>query len=359
FFLSGGIDSGLNVALASEISTKKIKTFSVGFSDDHSDELAQAKLLSTKFGTDHHEIRINPDIQKIAKEITAYVGEPFADYSLIPNALICEALRSKATVAISGDGGDELFGGYRHFLSLYQARYMLKKYGRQLAQLKVIGSKPLSRILPSIVDNLGSIQGHLKIKSDDEILIRSIRNINSMNIYHRQFFVDSSFKYDYLSQFRKTNNDDIHTVQQMLSLRTLLLNDYLVKVDRASMYNSLEVRSPFLDHHLAEFAFTIPNELKFKGMNSKYLLRKLATNKFGRNVMKEPKKGFVIPMQHWLRKQLKPWVTSMLLDSFANRQIIDPSIISVVLNEHMDKGIDHGDFIWKMVALEIWFQECN
>ncbi len=146
--------------------------------------------------------------------------------------------------------------------------------------------------------------------------------------------------------------------QQYVSLTTLLLNDFLVKIDRSSMYNSLEVRSPFLDQQLAEFAFTIPARLKFKGLHSKYILKKLLNTKLQRNVFKEPKRGFTIPIGQWLKGELSTWAEAILLDGLKNRQIFDEDYLVKMWSEHKQGVRDYRDFLWILIALEIWFQEC-
>lgn len=362
FFLSGGIDSSLTVSLAAEASSKRIQTFSVGFDDDYHNELPQAKQVAERFDTEHHEIFLKPDIAKMASNISRFTGEPFADYSLIPSAYISEAIKANATVAISGDGGDELFGGYKNYVGLYQANWLLKKYGK-LAPIRIQASKLLSRIAPASFPNLGMSRKYMANQDSGFVTLRDSgfkSHLSRGQVFATDFDWVKNYTEDYFKQRwnQVGSNNDIHINQQLVSLTTLLLNDFLVKVDRSSMYNSLEVRSPFLDHKLAEFAFTIPHRLKFKNLHSKYLLKTIVREKIGRNVFKEPKRGFTVPMGRWLREDLSTWAESLLMDSLIKRQIFDCKFIVSIWNEHKSGKANYKDFLWMLIALELWFTEC-
>lgn len=363
FFLSGGIDSSLTVSLAAEASSERIKTFSVGFDHDYHNELPEARQVADRFDTEHHEIFLKPDVAKMARGISNFTGEPFADYSLIPSAYIAEGIREQATVAISGDGGDELFGGYKNYVGLYQANWLIKTYGKSLAPLRIQASKLLSRMAPATFPNLGMSRKYLLNQDPDFVTLRDSGFTSHMkrgSVFSPDFEGNTEFTADYFWKHWVAGVDtlDIHSNQQLVSLTTLLLNDFLVKVDRSSMYKSLEVRSPFLDHKLAEFAFTIPHKLKFKHLHSKYLLKKIVHKKIGRNVFKEPKRGFTVPMGVWLREDLAGWAESLLMDSLVKRQIFDEAYIAKIWQEHKSGKANYKDFLWMLIALELWFTEC-
>ncbi len=363
FFLSGGIDSSLTVSLAAEASSERIKTFSVGFDDDYHNELPEARQVADHFDTEHHEIFLKPDVAKMATGISNFTGEPFADYSLIPSAYISGAIREHATVAVSGDGGDELFGGYKNFVGIYQANWLLKKYGKSLAPLRIQASKILSRMSPVSFPNLGMSEKYLSNQDPAFVTLRDSGFTSHKirgELFAPGFDRNDHFTKDYFGKHwgDQCDNLDLSSNQQLVSLTTLLLNDFLVKVDRSSMYNSLEVRSPFLDHKLAEFAFTIPHQLKFKHLHSKYLLKTIVKKKIGRNVFKEPKRGFTVPMGKWLREDLSPWAESLLMDSLVKRQIFDEGYISKIWKEHKSGLANYKDFLWMLIALELWFSEC-
>jgi len=363
FFLSGGIDSSLIVALASEVSDKPVNTFTVGFDDKKRNEMPQARLVADRFGTNHNEIFLNSDIVGTAEKMISYMGEPMGDYSIIPSHHVCEAIKGHATVALSGDGGDELFAGYKHYGHLFRAGQLKKKYGSTGAKLAINMSKVLSRLTSNRLPNMGRARYY--IDRDDPMSFTLRMN----QVSNRP--LSDTLESDYLNQSQNSLKEyfdevwadvpghyDIYNKQQYASLNNLLLNNYLVKVDRASMYNSLEVRSPFLDHKLAEFAFSIPNHLKMKGYHTKYVLKKIACEKLGRNVFIQPKRGFSIPLEKWLRSDLKNWSSELLFDSLAQRGIFKESYLSGLWNEFCDQRLDHTDAIWKLIALELWFQKC-
>lgn len=353
FFLSGGIDSGLIVSMAAEMSAKPISTFTATFDDEATNEAPLAKLLARKYGTDHNEIHIAPDVRKTAEKIIDYVGEPFADYSLIPSFEICQAIRQHATVALSGDGGDELFAGYKHYVDYYASQ---KLSATKFPKTYLNVSKILSRIAPSEFVNIGAAKGFLGLSPQRAAL--RLGGTKQNNILSNLVNVDSAIAFtDAYIDTTTTNyfeGASAATKQQLSSLDKLLLNNYLVKVDRASMANSLEVRSPFLDHRLAEFAFTVPDSLKLKGYKAKYLLKKLASEKFARNVFKEPKRGFQIPLGSWMRGELKSWVKELLFDSLIHRGLFDSKQIRTVWEEHQLKQ-NQTDLLWKLVSLELWY----
>ncbi len=195
FFLSGGIDSSLMVSLAAETSSDKIKTFSVGFDDSYHNELPDAKKVAEQFDTEHHEIFLQPDMARMAQSITAYTGEPFADYSLIPSAYICQAIRGNATVAISGDGGDELFGGYKNYAGLYQANWLKNRYG-PLSTMRIQASKMLSRLSPAYFPNLGMSQKYLANQSPSFVTLRDSgleSHMTRSKVFHDDFNPDFTF----------------------------------------------------------------------------------------------------------------------------------------------------------------------
>ncbi len=358
-FLSSGVDSGLLVALLASKTAEKVKTFTVGFADSPISELQEARIVAERYGTDHHEILIEPHVVEDVEDLLSYYGEPFADSSCIPTYYVTKAIGNHVKVGISGDGGDEMFGGYEDYLRAYRTDQYLRKYGTGVkSRLLTFGDKVLSRL--GSRENLGSLRAFS-------------RSSGSARLYRHMGFVEEEksrlfqphlahqvqgFAQSYLDEMWDSHFDNSfgNTIMRA-SLSTRLLNDYLVKVDRASMMNSVEVRAPFLSKELAELAFAIPNSVKFKDGNNKYLLKKLAQKHVNSKVFEMPKKGFAIPLANWLRTDLREWVCDYLTrDSRIAEGICNYSEMSKYLTRFFD-GDDSLNFrVWSMVCLEVWLR---
>jgi asparagine synthase (glutamine-hydrolysing) len=358
FFLSGGIDSGLITAIASQNSSNPIKTLTVSLDDTTYDESSEAELIANKYSTDHNTIHISSDISDTIDDLIEYMGEPFADSSLIPSFLITKVASEDMTVMISGDGGDEIFGGYDDYHLAFRAEVFAKNITSKFLRNPVIVlDKALSRI--SKRENLGSLEHYSQLAGDERLLRKmSFLPSDKDELYlNSELKTASKFTADYLGTIWQRNLDS-NQVRTLLksSLETRLLNDYLVKIDRASMRNSIEIRCPFLDKDLAEFAFATNTDMMFSKTAGKKILRNLAESYLGESSASRAKTGFRIPLHTWLRTDLKSWRNDLIL-SFANRNILNHKFINDIIYE-FDKMYDgHTNKIWAIICLELWFQK--
>ncbi|MCP4440183.1 MAG: asparagine synthase (glutamine-hydrolyzing) [Aureispira sp.] len=351
-FLSGGVDSGLVVAMLASNSSEQVSTYTIGFDYGEFNELDDAKLIADRYNTNHHEIRLKPNVMDVLPDLIDYYGEPFADSSMIPTYYVCKAIRNDVTVALSGDGGDEGFGGYYNYTKANKwADYFATGNQAWKRKLYVPISKLLSRF-SSKFRNYGMYTNE-EIGSGLNLINRHMLfPIDNLGKLGRNADFVKQYLNDRLAPFANTNRVD----QVMLaSLKTRLLNDYLVKVDRASMKNSLEVRSPFLDKTLIEFAMKIPRELKFQGGESKFLLKKLGEKYMYSDIFTKKKRGFAIPINIWFKKELKQFTEERIFDrTFLENYNLNRDYIQKIFQDHIsDKG-DYRHQIWSLLCLSIW-----
>ncbi len=353
-FLSGGIDSGLIVSLLAKNSTEKVNTFSVGFKEDDFNELPFAKELAQKYDTNHMELVIEPNIADDIYSILSDLGEPFGDSSLIPSYLVTKEMSNFYKVSLSGDGGDELFG-YPIYADYYQLETLYDSVPQYLRKLKINGSKLFSRL--GLGNNLGRFEQFVKNKPNGDCLKRDMvfssdevdRLLNSRQSNYTQHYLDECWNF--------SNASTISNQVIAGSLKSRLLNDYLTKVDRSSMMNSLEVRSPFLDKELGALAFSIPNAIKFKNNQPKAILKELAVKYMDPNIHLRKKSGFGIPINHWLRKELKPLISEYLSEErLKEHGLFNAVYVTKVVTEHLSGSHDHRHKIWCLLSFQIWFE---
>jgi asparagine synthase (glutamine-hydrolysing) len=342
-------------------SGKKIKSFTVGFKNSEISELEEAKVLARRYETDHTEILLEPQVLNDVASILEYYGEPFADSSCIPTFYVTKSISGYVKVALSGDAGDELFGGYSEYVHAYHTDEYLKKYpnpfGRKLATL---WSKVEHRIHPKL-SNLGAYQ-YFSNSTGAQRLHRNMgfHELEKRAIYSESFLeLSNGFSNSSLNDlWRRNQSDNLTDTLLATSLETRLLNDYLVKVDRASMLNSLEVRMPFLTRELVEFAFSIDKSLKFKHGQSKYLLKRLAEKRMDENIFARKKKGFQIPLNKWLRNEMKDMIFDLLSDEVVRRR----GLFKMKNTKKLVRGFLQGDNgsthkVWALICLELWFRK--
>ncbi|MEX1002112.1 MAG: asparagine synthase (glutamine-hydrolyzing) [Crocinitomicaceae bacterium] len=355
YFLSGGVDSGLIVAMAAENS--KISTYSVGYEDSPISELPEARTLAQKCGTDHHEVIIKPDIENDLEEILSHFGEPFADASAIPSFYISKEMKKNVKVAISGDGGDENFG-YQSYSFFHQVDQFSEGKTDQALKRKIFLSKLKSRIGSGV--NFGQFEETLFRERKGSVYKREM----ALSFHDLQKIWKSDaglsqigFTDDYMDRIWENAKGDLLTDKVITgSFRTRLLNDYLVKVDRMSMANSLEVRSPFLDVDFAEKMLTIPNEYKLQDGVPKFILKKLAEKWVNPDIMNREKKGFGIPVNDWLKSDLKKKADYYLDEVLSKSELFNSSYIQDLKNEfyQADKVVSYK--IWTLICLAIWMK---
>ena len=362
-FLSGGIDSSIVTALMQSISSKKIRTFSIGFYDPQCNEAVYAKKVSEHIGTDHTEVYVTEkDALSVIPYLPTIYDEPFADSSQIPTFLLTQIAKSQVTVALSGDAGDELFGGY--------VRYLVA----QTLKSKVIDRAFIRHMLSVMPIKLLSPAGFIFNKyanfSDKLIKLQNIiRNTKSSSQdFYRQ--ICSQF---YTVDFVHGGNEiDIYTdknLRDMGSLsfqewmmyadsQTYLTDDILTKVDRAAMANSLETRVPFLDHRLYEFAWSLPLDYKIHQGIGKRIVRDVLYRYVPQKIIDRPKKGFGIPLGKWLRNELRPWAETLLDSSkIAQQGYFDSKIIQQYWREHVSGKRNWEYALWNVLMFQAWLDQ--
>jgi asparagine synthase (glutamine-hydrolysing) len=357
-FLSGGLDSTAVVAVMSELSAEPVKTFAIGFADEPSfNELEYARLAAQRYGTDHYEFVVQAEAWDLIPKLVWHHDEPFADSSAIPTYLVAQLTRQHVTVALSGDGGDELFAGYERFAAarLVQRYRRVPGWIRRLV-LSTLDFLPESTAYRDVVRRarrfaqgaeLPLLEGYLgwvSIFSDelrDQILDRTLE-FTSISDYH-QYWDDVA-------------GDDIARLLY-LNIQTYLLDDLLVKADRASMANSLEVRSPFLDSELVRFAATIPSELKLKGTTTKHILKQAFADLVSPEIVHRPKHGFGVPVGRWFRTSWRDYIQEMLLSPRAlQRGYFAEEGLRWLIDQHVSGRRDFGHALWTLLTLELWHQ---
>ncbi len=355
-FLSGGIDSSTVVGLMSQVSSERVKTFTIGFSERQYSEVDDAKSVADKFDTQHHEYNVSPNAVEIIPKIVWHFDEPFADSSAIPTYYVSQIARKHVTVILSGDGGDELFAGYKRYMEKNQ--YEIYKSIPRIIREKIIGR--IARSLPISAKGRNFLLG--------VSLLEKKQNLEIIELY--PYIKNDLFTHDFIEQLESYDTpgslidywggfpqSSLLSKMQYFDTKIYLPDDILVKVDRMSMAHSLETRAPLLDYHLVEFAARIPAELQMKDGKGKYLLRKLAEKLLPQQVLAKRKQGFAIPANEWFQKELFEYAYDLLTASrFEKRGYFIQKNINLMLNEHRKGRRDYSTWIWSLIIFEIWHQ---
>lgn len=347
-FLSGGVDSALVSAIASKISKTPIKTFTIGFKDPRYDESKVAKKFSEIIGSDHTETICGPNdaINMLTKLIEVY-DEPFADSSALPSLLLNSVTKENVTVALSGDGGDESFFGYNHFDLLAKFNklsyipYFIRKFFSNFKLYKIFGGNP------------ETLKGILKTPNSDSFAWNVFNGFDTIQkVRHTEWF--KNYK-----SYLVSSNDSIQKMAD-LNIKLWLENDSNVKVDRASMAYSMEIRSPFLDYRVVEFARTLPISYRYADGCKKKILKDILSEYIPEKVFNLPKKGFSVPLGDLIRNQLKEQIIETIDDDFLNSiKNLDVNKFKLQLNLHMNNQFDYSFNIWKLFVLAKWYKEFN
>jgi asparagine synthase (glutamine-hydrolysing) len=363
-FLSGGIDSSCVVALMCDIvDPKRIKTFSIGFEEPSFDESTHSRTVAKFFGTDHHErIFTAAEMLDVIPEVCGLLDEPFADPSVLPTYLLSKFTRQHVTVALSGDGGDELFAGYDPFIACKLARYydlLPAWFTRRIA-------RPLAGLLPVSESNM-SLDFRVKQFLRGVLYDPAVRNQVWLSAFSQEEInaVLSSGLRPVAAE--RDVYDDIRgalsgrkfrdVTEQMIFLysRFYLAEDILTKVDRASMAVSLEVRPPFLDAEFSDFVNGLPSGLKLPGLKRKFILKKAMAPRLPASIRGRGKKGFGIPLTQWLKGPLHPLVRDMLSeDRLRGQGLFDPAAVRRILDDHFSGKADNRKKIWTLLVFELW-----
>jgi len=361
-FLSGGIDSSAITALAQKGVPGKIKTFSIGFEDPSFDESKYASLASKYIGTEHYEQMMTPtDLLNIVPKLPDILDEPMADASILPTYLLSKFTRGYVTVALGGDGGDELFAGYPTYIAHKFARY----YERLLGTLHPVAIR-LANLLPVSDDNI-SFDFKVKKFLSGIGYPHGIRN----SVWLGSFSFSDLTKalspglLNYFNEMKIVSEIALHekefplkdqiSLMQYLDLKLYLQESILVKVDRASMACSLEVRAPFLDYEMVEFVMGLPSEWKLKGFTPKYLLKKAMANWLPAEVIKRPKKGFGVPIAKWVKGPLKELFGDLLsFDRIKREGFLNSEYVNDLLQDHLVNRKDNRKQLWTLLVWELW-----
>ncbi|MBI3305368.1 asparagine synthase (glutamine-hydrolyzing) [Candidatus Parcubacteria bacterium] len=364
-FLSGGIDSS-TVAYFAQHSGQRQKTFSIGFGDPSFDESSEARRVAKALGTEHHEKQFGVrELLDTLPQVAELLDEPFADPSILPTYLLSKFARERVTVALGGDGGDELFLGYPTF----QAHTIAAWYLRLPKVVREYLIEPIIRLLP-VSDRNISLDFKLKrfiravgqgTVQRDALWLGALSDAEKQTLLTPDFRAAARPEITY-EQTRQYLDDvrDCKPLEQLayVYLRTYLMDDILVKVDRASMMASLEVRAPFLDYTVVDFVNSLPVQQKLKGFQTKYLLKRLMRDKLPDGVADRPKKGFGIPVAKWLRQELRPLVRELLSPEALKQQgIFEPAEVSRLIDEHNRRAHDHRKALWTLLMFQLWWRE--
>src|SRR3954468_5548994 len=358
-FLSGGIDSSAVAAYMVETSARPPLTISVGFDHAAYDELGHAKRVAEHLGCEFHPRTVTPDIVTLLPKLAWHFDEPFADSSAVPTYYVSKAARELVTVALSGDGGDELWAGYtRHRVESWEQR------ARTALGPASGAAGALGRALPLSVKGARALR-HLGAAPAQAYALKHAYGMFEPDAKTRLYagdFAASVRHADPFARFRdiyaRCRSNDTLDRGLYVDVHTYMVDDILTKVDRMSMAVSLEARDPLLDHKLLEFAATVPASLKLKDGRGKYLLRKVLEKRVPPSILQRGKQGFSAPIGEWLRGRLAPMADSLLADGrLRDRGIFDDREVSRLWTDHRDGRADHRHRLWQLIMLELWFRQ--
>lgn len=355
-FLSGGIDSSAVVGLMAGAMSEPVRTFTIGFEDTEGfDERAHARQVAERFGTDHTEFVVQPSAVDLVEQLVWHHDQPFGDSSAIPTYLLSELTAGHVTVALSGDGGDELFGGYERFAAgLVAHRYARLPAPARRGAASAVGT--LGRLVPARSAKVqrflrnadaglpGALRAWISYIPDDF----TAQLVPAASRWHAE---------DYQRIWDRTAG--AHPLDRILdlNLRTYLLDDLLPKVDRTSMAHGLEVRSPFLDHELVDFAFRLPPSTKVRGMSLKRVLKAAVADLLPADLLNRPKHGFGVPLGRWFREDLAGYASATLGSPGARiRSHLEGEPLDTILASHLAGRADHGHALWTLLTLEVFLR---
>jgi asparagine synthase (glutamine-hydrolysing) len=358
-FLSGGVDSSAVVAAMARSASKPVKTFSIGFDDGPFDERPYARVLATRYGTDHHELVVKPSALDVLPSLAWHFDEPFADSSAIPTFYVAQMSSQHVTVVLTGDGGDESFGGYERYLAMTAmaripvpalAQPGLRRLGSALVRAGGHGSR--LRRVGRALEALNQSGSRRYARSMSYFTPEQKIQVYTDELREQLAAVDS---YLLLDQAFATSNARSSIGKIMdVDINTYLPGDLLAKVDITTMACSLEARSPFLDHHLMEWAAGLPAQLKIRRGTTKFLLKQAMAPWLPPELISRRKHGFRVPLATWLRTDFRELAHDVLTDATArSRGLFRPEAIANMLAEH-DQGHDHASRLWALIQFELW-----
>ena len=364
-FLSGGVDSTVVVGLMQQLSNRTVKTFSIGFPVAEYDETSYARLVSERFGTDHEEFRVEPDALDILPKLVWHYDEPFADSSAIPTWYVSEMTRRHVTVALTGDGGDELFAGYPRYRAVALARWFdrLPWPARAALAGRFWQRLPASPRQKSFRRRLKRFAETLALSHWPRYLgwISIFNEARRAELYSDDFVAQLPdqdpirFLLDAAAECRQR---DPVTATSLVDLTTYLPCDLMTKVDIASMAHSLECRQPMLDHRVVELAARMPVSRKYRRGVGKRVLLEAFDDLIPREIVRRPKMGFGVPLDHWFRGPLASFTREVFSDPRTRqRGLFDPTAVDHLVEEHIAGRFDHAYRLWALLVLELWQRE--
>ena len=367
-FLSGGIDSSAIVALMSEAARRDrspVNTFSMGFADGSYNELPHARRVAKRFATRHREGEVVPDVAALFDRLIVHLDEPFADVSLFPTFLVSELARAHVTVALSGDGGDELFGGYDH----YEADRLARRVAAVLPRPATRAVSALAALLPPSEKKKGLVNRLKRFTAGLAEAPAEIEHYRWMTYVSpaakrrlytpvlRDALAGADVYRPVREALRDAGTDDLLNRQLCTDLNIYLADDILVKVDRMSMAVSLETRAPFLDVEVMELAFSMPGRLKVRGRERKLVLKRALADVLPAAILERSKEGFSIPIKNWLKRGLAPLMADLLSpERLRRRGWVEPDAVAARIAAHTAGRENHAHLLFSLMVLERWAQ---
>ena len=361
-FLSGGVDSSGVVAMMANNSDTPVKTCSIGFDDKKYNETEFAKEVADKYHTEHHEFTVHQNVADNLEKIVAYFDEPFADPSLVPTFFVSELARQQVTVAIAGDGGDEVFAGYEKYTTDATENRLRNKFPAVIRK----------HIFPKLANFLAGSNATIWRKGKS--LLTSLSQDPAMGFYTTNSQIDDRQWQKLVKQDVKEKLGDYHPSKITIDayeksdgpdhlakilytdMKTYLPGGILVKVDRMSMANSLEVRAPLLDKDVVEFSATVPSDMKFKNGEKKHILKEAFKPMLPNGILYRKKMGFSVPLASWFRHEIKDIAQRHLIDQAQGlKTIFNHGDIITLWNEHQSGSADHSALLWSMLMFEMWW----
>ncbi|MFQ6038008.1 MAG: asparagine synthase (glutamine-hydrolyzing) [Candidatus Aminicenantales bacterium] len=361
-FLSGGIDSSCIVGMMRELGVSPLRTFSVGFEDSSYDELTHARRIAEKFQTEHQEFILHPKALDLTDRIIRHIDEPFGDFSVFPTYLVSKMARNHVKVILSGDGGDEVFGGYEHYQAQKLARFPVTLLGQRVLS-PVVCALPPSPKKKGLWNKIQRFCQGLDYPAENRhlrwMMFLSARDKGALYTEDFQKMLDGGAVLPDVPPFRDVFEEaeafDTVNRELCIDLRTYLADDILVKVDRMSMAVSLETRVPLLDHGLVEFVYSLPGTWKLKGLKTKWIFKKTMERLLPKENIYRSKEGFSIPIKHWLRTDLK----DLMLETLSPKRIREDGIfryeaVQRMIRAHLEARKNFSHQLWALLVYEIW-----
>ena len=363
-FLSGGLDSSAIVAFMSRISRQPIRTFSIGFEEKSYSELPFARLVAGRFATEHHERTLKADIRLLVQELAGCLDEPLGDFSNVPTLLVSRLARETVKVVLSGDGGDEVFGGYEHYRAQRLARWIDAAPLRPLRSLAGgIGRRvPPSGLKKGVVSRGKRFANGLAFSPRNRHFrwMMHLTPVQKTSLYEpgflqEAFLQDLPEREPFRRFFERSRLFPGSDQDLYLDLKTYLADDIMVKVDRMSMAASLEARAPLLDTRLVEFAFSLPPQWKVRGNTGKWFFKEAMAGILDPRILRREKQGFAIPIKNWLRTDLKELMLETLAeDKIRSLGLFSYPCVKEMIDEHLQRRDDHSHRLWSLIQLQLW-----